>query len=74
MNTLTERAKSAWKSKTVWFGLGVALLGYAQSARPDIDAAITAAGLDWIRPFVWPAVGIGVVVLRFITTQPLEEK
>lgn len=72
--TFIDRLKRLHVSKTVWFGLAVALLGYFQTARADIDAMIVALHMEVLKPFLWPAVGTAVVVLRFITTQPLDKK
>lgn len=73
-----ERVKAllagAKRSRTVWFGVAVAVLGYAQAARPDVEAMLDAANLTWIKPFVWPAVGVAVIVLRAATTQPLDQR
>ncbi len=78
MNTITDRIKGAWRSRTVLYGLLIAVLGQAQASRPDVDimldAFLRALHLEWVRPYIWALVGFGVVILRFITTQPLEQK
>lgn len=68
------KLRGMWRSKTVYFGLLVAVLGYAQAARGDVDLLLTTLGLEWLKPFIWPAVGVGIVYLRWLTTQPLDEK
>lgn len=69
-----DKIKQAWKSKTIRFGVLVAVLGYLESARGDIDALIAVLHLDALRPFIWPAVGVSVIVLRYLTTQPVNDK
>lgn len=74
MERLKAMLAGAKRSRTVWFGVLVAILGYAQSARMDVEAMLDAVNLAWIKPFVWPAVGVAVIVLRAITTQPLDQR
>ena len=73
MEKFWSRIRNAWRSRTVLYGLGVAVLGYMQSTREEFHALVKLLP-DEFEPLVWPAVGLGVVVLRFITTQPLEQK
>ena len=68
------KLRNAWRSRTILFGLGIAILGYLESARPDVDAFISAAHMDAARPFVWPIVGVIIVYLRWTTTLSLSEK
>lgn len=78
MELFTERLKKSWRSLTVWFGLLLIVLGalleYAQGARADIEALLRTVGLEWIIPFIWPAVGVIVILLRLRTTKALEHK
>lgn len=74
MENLPQKAKNAWRSKTVWFGLGVTVLLYLQGARGDVEAMLDALGLSHWKPFIWPLAGIGIILLRFVTDRSLEEK
>ena len=65
-----RRAKGAMHSKTMWFSLALVVLGvvydnfsYVQNI---IDPRLYGVCLIFI--------GIVVAVLRFVTTQPLEDK
>jgi hypothetical protein len=64
----------AKRSRTVWFGTAVAILGYAQASRLDVETMLDAMNLAWIKPFVWPAIGVTVILLRAATTQPLAQR
>lgn len=72
MNTelLGRRMRGAKRSKLVWLGLAMALAGFFEAQRGTLDPLIPE---PW-RPIVWTVVGLAVVVLRFLTTQPLEDK
>lgn len=73
MKTFIARVRGSLWSKTVWFGFALAALGYAQASRDDVQAYVNLLPEE-LRPFVWPTIGFIVVWLRFVTTQPLEQK
>lgn len=59
---------SALKSKTVWFGLALAVLTWFQGV-------VNGAGLDsGTLALIGPLVGGAIVVLRTVTTVPLSQK
>ena len=64
MNTI----KQALKSRTVLYGIAVAVLSILQGYVGFIPAS------PWIQAIVGCSIASGIVVLRFITTQPLSEK
>ncbi len=60
-----------FKSKTILFGLAVALIGFLEAFKiTDVAQYIP----DNLEPLVVSGVGFVVVILRFMTTQPLSEK
>ena len=60
--------KQALKSKTVQYGIAVAVLSVLQGFINYIPAS------PWIQAIIGCSIASGIVVLRFITTQPLSEK
>lgn len=74
MERLKALLAGAKRSRTVWFGVLLAVLGFAQETRVDIEAMVDALGLSWIKPFLWPTIGVAVVILRTVTTKPLEQR
>lgn len=56
-------------SRTVWLGLAVAVAGYLEAQFRLIESLIPE---QW-RGVGMMAVGLAVVVLRFVTTLPVEE-
>lgn len=56
--------KGAVKSKTVWFGLAVAVLSWVQSIGGDIG----------LSPEAGTIIGAIIIGLRAITNQPLAQK
>ena len=67
---LKAKLTGAAYSKLVWYGFAIAVLGYLESQRSALDPLIP----ERYRPVIWPAIGLGVVVLRFVTSLPLEAK
>lgn len=59
--------KKALKSKTVWYGIAIAVLSVLQGFIGYIPSPLMQAMTGCL-------VASGIVVLRFITTQPLTEK
>ena len=60
--------KKALKSKTVQYGIAVGVLSVLQGFIDYIPAS------PWVQAIVGCSIASGIVVLRFITTQPLSEK
>ena len=75
---MNPNVAGATKSKTVWLGLLITLLGYLQANLPLIRTLLA----PWLKPEqVEPALagitmlaGMLVVVVRFLTDGPLSEK
>lgn len=64
MNTF----KKALKSKTVLYGIAVAILSVLQGFVGFIPAS------PWVQAIIGCSIASGIVVLRFITTQPISSK
>ena len=60
--------KKALKSKTVQYGIAVGVLSVLQGFIGYIPAS------PWVQAIIGCSIASGIVVLRFITTQPLSEK
>ena len=60
--------KQALTSKTVQYGIAVAVLSVLQGFVGYLPAS------PWIQAIIGCSIASGIVVLRFITTQPLSEK
>ena len=58
------------KSKTVLFGSILAVLGGLQAALPDLQAFLSPA----VYGYVTSAIGVIVIILRSVTSVPLEDK
>ena len=58
------------KSKTVVFGAILAALGAFQAALPDLQALLSPA----VYGYLTTAIGVTVIVLRSVTSVPLEDK
>ena len=63
-----SQAKQALKSRTVQFGVAIAVLSVLQGFVGYIPANPA------VQAIVGCAIASGIVILRFITTQPLSEK
>jgi hypothetical protein len=63
-----DKLMGAFKSKTVWFGLAVAVLSWAQSV-------LGSSGLspEQVGP-IGTIIGAAIVWLRAVTSVPLEHK
>lgn len=64
------RTKGAAKSKLMWLGLAVLVMGEVQR-NADVLAAFIPH--EWMGIFT-SALGLGIMVARFFTTESLEEK
>lgn len=60
--------KKALKSKTVWYGILISILSVLQGYIGYLPTN------PWIQAAVGCTIAAGIVVLRFMTTQPLSEK
>lgn len=74
MKTYTTRLRKAWRSRTIWFN-AVAALGLAWSndilsLLPQLQVAIGPHDYRMALTFIT----VANVVLRFMTTHPLEAK
>lgn len=58
------------KSKTVWFGTAVTILGGIQVFLPNVKELIQPEMYGQIMS----AIGLVIIILRSITSQPLSEK
>lgn len=63
-------ARGALRSKTVWFGTALAVLGFVQQSLPDMQAQIPEQLYGWVAM----AIGAVVVGLRYVTGETLEDK
>lgn len=71
MKNWFDSIKKKWhKSRTINFGLLVTILGGIQANIPSVQAAFTPMTYGVITA----AVGMGIVVLRFLTTGAVEDK
>jgi len=62
-----NQIKQALKSRTVQFGIAIAVLSVLQGFVGFIPS-------PWVQAIIGCAIASGIVILRFITTQPLSEK
>ncbi|MEF8758327.1 MAG: hypothetical protein V5B36_00945 [Candidatus Accumulibacter sp. UW25] len=58
------------KSKTIWFGLLVTILGALQVYLPSVQTLFD----DVTYGILTAIIGVLVIVLRYVTTVPLEQK
>lgn len=66
---MKNKLKGAFKSRTVWFGMAVAALSWLQQALPGMEG-LSPVGVTIIGTFV----SAGIVALRAVTVEPLENK
>lgn len=66
---MNNKLKGALKSRTVWFGMAVAALSWLQQALPGMDG-LSPVGVT----IVGTLISAGIVVLRAVTVEPLENK
>jgi hypothetical protein len=59
--------QKALKSKTVQYGIAIAVLSVLQGFVGFIPS-------PWVQAIIGCSIASGIVILRFITTQPLSEK
>lgn len=69
-STLRKKVRGSKYSKLVWLGLALAMTGFLEAQFRMVEHLIPE---QWRGP-VLMAVGMLVVVLRFMTTLPLDEK
>ena len=70
MDTVVVKAKAWWKSRTVWANI----LGVTIAFIEQIMAVFTDSGIqvpDGFTEFMLGALGVGNVILRFITSGPV---
>lgn len=66
---MKNKLKGALKSRTVWFGMAVAALSWLQQALPGMEG-LSPVGVT----IVGTLVSAGIVALRAVTVEPLENK
>ena len=67
---MSPKLRGALRSKTVWLGLLLGLTGIVQANEAVFQQYLTPEAQGWFTV----AVGGVVVLLRFLTTLPLDEK
>jgi len=60
--------KQALKSRTVLYGIAIAVLSVLQGFVGFLPAS------PWVQAVIGCIIAAGIVVLRFVTTQPITEK
>ena len=70
MSDLKQWARGAARSWTVYYGLALAVLLYLEANTHQFLGFVP----ERYRPLAGLAIGLGVVVLRFKTTQPIPER
>jgi len=63
-----DKVLGAFKSKTVWFGLGLAVLSWAQNALGSSGLTPDQIGV------AGTVIGAAIIWLRSVTSVPLEHK
>lgn len=66
---IAKQLKKGHKSKTVWLGVGVTLLGIGQAFLPEISNLV--AGHSSTATTI---IGVAILVLRTVTTKALGDK
>ena len=66
---IVKQLKKGHKSKTVWLGVGVTLLGIGQAFLPEIASLFASHGGT-----ATSVIGIAILVLRAVTTKALGDK
>jgi hypothetical protein len=69
MENKTTLIKGMMRSKTIWFALGLEIFGVLQLELPNVSEQL-GPYYGWIMI----GIGIGIKVLRTLTTSPLQEK
>jgi hypothetical protein len=65
-----DKIRGAWRSRTVRFGIFTALLGVIEGSLGTLRAAIPEAAYPWIVV----AMSVVMIVMRWITTLPLDKR
>lgn len=65
---LRQKVKGAKRSKTVWYGLALAMTGFVEARFSTLEHLVP----QEYRGLVLMGIGLLVVYLRFLTTAPLE--
>jgi hypothetical protein len=74
MQNFVAKLKNAWRSKTVWFNAGAGLaLAYSNEILQLMPQLQPVLGADHFQAAI-TTITIANVVLRFVTTHPLEAK
>lgn len=75
---MNPNVRGATRSKTVWLGLIITLLGYLQAnlplARQVLAPVVAPEKLDLAMALLTMGTGVLVIVVRFLTDGPLSEK
>ena len=67
---MRRRAHGAMRSRTMWFSLALVILGALYDNFSYIEQLINPR----LYGVLLISIGVAVAVLRFLTTQPLDEK
>lgn len=75
---MNPQLRGATRSKTVWLGLAITLLGYLQAnlplAKQLIAPFLPPEKIDLAMALLTMTTGLAVIVVRFLTDGPLSEK
>jgi hypothetical protein len=71
MQNFLDKLRGSLYSKSSWFGVGVALIGLADQLAPSLLPALVPAQYTGLAVSLS---GVAVWLLRWVTTQPLEQK
>ena len=75
---MNPTAAGAAKSKTIWLGLIITLMGYFQANLPLLRTLLAPSvgedKVELVMGAINMALGVGVIVVRFYTDSALSEK
>jgi hypothetical protein len=75
---MNENLTKAHKSKTVWLGMAITILGYFQAnlplAKTILVPVIGPEKIEVLMSALTMALGLSVIVVRFYTDGPLSQK